>query len=122
MTKHPIVHVEFAAKEPKAASEFYKGVFDWKIEHMPEMDYYTFSDDPGPGGGFNLIDGETIHVGDVLVYIQTDDIEATLKTIESHGGRMVQPKSEIPNMGWYAMFEDPSGNRVGLYQGMTDQD
>lgn len=118
MAKHPIVHIEFAAKEPKAASEFYKKVFDWKIEHMPEMDYYTFSVEPGPGGGFNPVDGEMIHKGDVLVYIQTDDIEATLKSIEGLGGKIVQPKTEIPNMGWYALFEDPFGNRVGIYQGM----
>ncbi|NIS82266.1 MAG: VOC family protein [Anaerolineales bacterium] len=118
MTEHPVVHIEFSAKDPQAASEFYKQVFDWKIEHASEMDYYMFAAEPGPGGGFNTIDGETTQAGDVLVYIQTGDIQATLEAIESLGGKALTPKTEIPNTGWFAIFSDPSGNRVGLYTGM----
>jgi ferritin-like metal-binding protein YciE len=25
------------------------------------------------------------------------------------------PKTEIPGMGWYAIFADPTGNRLGLF-------
>jgi predicted enzyme related to lactoylglutathione lyase len=27
------------------------------------------------------------------------------------------PKTEIPGMGWYAIFSDPTGNRIGLFTG-----
>ena len=118
MSEHPIVHIEFSAKDPKEASEFYNQVFGWKIEHTPEMNYYMFAADPGPGGGYNPIDDETTHAGDVVVYIQTGDIQATLETIESLGGKTLTPKTEIPNTGWFAIFADPSGNHVGLYTGM----
>jgi hypothetical protein len=85
---------------------------------MPEMDYVAFGAEPGPAGGFNKIDNETIKTGDVLIYIQTGDIETTLNKIECLGGQTMVPKTEIPNIGWFALFSDPTGNRVGLFTGM----
>jgi predicted enzyme related to lactoylglutathione lyase len=118
MSKHPIVHIEFSAKDPGVSSKFYQEIFDWKIEAVPEMNYTMFEAEPGPGGGFNPVDGEMTNAGDVFIYIQTEDIEATLAKIENLGGSTLLPKTEIPNTGWFAFFSDPAGNRVGLYTGM----
>jgi predicted enzyme related to lactoylglutathione lyase len=120
MTKHPFVHIELSAQDPLKAGEFYSELFGWKTQHMPEMNYVTFDPGDGVGGGFNPV-GEQVKAGDVVVYVGTDDIEATLKKAEALGGTTVIPKSEIPNMGWFAMFRDPTGNVVGLYTGMGDQ-
>lgn len=120
MSKHSFVHVEFAAKDPKAASEFYKALFDWKIEAAPDMDYVMFDVEPAPGGGFPKVDGETYNPGDVIVYVSTDDIEASLAKVEELGGKTLLPKTEIPGMGWFAFFSDPTGNRVGLYSGSSE--
>jgi predicted enzyme related to lactoylglutathione lyase len=42
-------------------------------------------------------------------------ISADLKAAAKLGGLTVQGKTEIPNIGWYGIFKDPSGNRIGLY-------
>jgi predicted enzyme related to lactoylglutathione lyase len=117
MSQHPIVHIEFSAKDPEAAGKFYADLFGWKVESFPGMDYYGFEAQGGPGGGFNPL-GEQVKAGDVYVYVATDDIEATLAQAESLGGKTLVPKTEIPNMGWFAFFTDPTGNKVGLYTGM----
>lgn len=114
MSKHPIVHIEFSAKDREAAAQFYADVFGWKTTQMPEMNYATFESEEGRGGGFNPV-SEQNPAGTVVVYIGTEDIEATLESIEGNGGKTVVPKSEIPEMGWFAMFTDPTGNLVGLY-------
>ncbi len=57
----------------------------------------------------------------LLVYVSTDDIDATLAKVESLGGKTVLPKTEIPQMGWWAVFADPTGNRIGLFTGMGRQ-
>ena len=119
MTKHNIVHVEFASKDPTASAAFYAGIFGWKMQEMPEMDYITFDTEEGPGGGFPKIDGEVTNPGDVIVYIETDDITATLKEIEAAGGKTLLAQTEIPEMAWFAFFEDPAGNRVALYKSTT---
>lgn len=115
MEKHPIIHIEIPAKDPFSGSQWYADVFGWKLSPMPEMDYVTFEAEGGPAGGFPRIDGNMYHPKDITVYIDTNDVDATVKRIEEHGGKLLLPKSPIPGMGWFALFEDPSGNRMGVF-------
>jgi predicted enzyme related to lactoylglutathione lyase len=116
--QHPIVHIEISAKDREKAAKFYDDVFGWHVEQIPEMNYATFNPGEGPGGGFNPVTKEN-PAGTVLVYIGTDDIEASLAEIESAGGKIVAPKMEIPGMGWFAIFQDPTGNNLALYKAMV---
>ena len=52
-----------------------------------------------------------------LIYLANDDIEKTLAKAEALGGEVVVSKMEIPGVGWYGFFTDPSGNRIGLFTG-----
>lgn len=52
-----------------------------------------------PGGDFTPLD-ENIQPGDVIIHINSDDIEAGLKKAKSLSAMIVSPKSEIPNTGW----------------------
>lgn len=117
MSSHPIVHVEIPAHDPSAASRFYADLFGWSMTTSPAMDYQMFSTEGGPGGGLPRVDGTNVKAGDVTIYVDTDDIDSTLAKAESLGGRTLVPRTEIPNMGWFAIFGDPTGNRVGLYTG-----
>jgi predicted enzyme related to lactoylglutathione lyase len=121
VAEHPIVHIEFSAKDLEATGRFYSELFGWKIQPVQEFNYALFEAPPGPGGGFPKVDDELIKAGDVLVYIGTDDIDATLAKVESLGGKILVRKMEIPNIGWWAAFADPTGNRVGLFTGMGGQ-
>ncbi|OGO71000.1 MAG: hypothetical protein A2Z37_14470 [Chloroflexi bacterium RBG_19FT_COMBO_62_14] len=115
MPDHPIVHIEFAAADLQAAAKYFTDLFGWKTEHIPGMNYVTYEAPPGPGGGLSPVDGEMFKPGDVIVYVQTDDIAATLTKAEALGGSTVQPKTDIPGFGWFGLFRDPTGNRIGLY-------
>jgi predicted enzyme related to lactoylglutathione lyase len=119
MSKHPVVHIEIAAKDPKTTASFYAKVFGWETTTDSSMDYVMFDDKPGPGGGFPKIDNQNYKPGDVVVYIDSADIEASLKQIESLGGKRLSPKTEIPGMGWFAFFADPNGNRLALFQSVN---
>jgi predicted enzyme related to lactoylglutathione lyase len=115
---HPIVFFDFPATDPKAASTFYAEVFGWKITIDPSVGYHMFQTGGGPGGGFTKTGKSfapfAIEIGKPLVYIRTDDIEATLDTITAQGGKTLQPKTEFPG-GAFAYFADPAGNIVGLH-------
>lgn len=114
MPSHPIVHIEFSAKDLEKAARFYAELFGWQVEQVPEMSYTTFRSEEGPGGGFNQV-SEQYPAGTTVVYVLTDNIEATLAKAESLGGKTLRPKDEVPGMGWFALFSDPSGNMVGLW-------
>lgn len=115
MPTHNIVHVELAAHDPAAAGKFYHELFGWKTESWQGQDYVMFDAEPGPGGGFPKVDGKDFKPGDVVVYVATDDIEASLRKAEQLGGKTLLGRTEIQGMGWFAFFSDPTGNRVGLY-------
>lgn len=108
-----IVHVEFHSTAPEKTKSFLKDVFGWKFNDMPEMNYSMFEPPSAPGGG--LQKAENLPAG-VLDYILTEDIENTLRKVSTSGGAVVMPKQEIPGMGWFAIFQDPTGITLALYE------
>src|SRR5512133_2782773 len=114
MTKRNIVHVEFSSRDFEETSKFYQQLFGWKIEAMPEANYVLWRPEEGSGGGFNPV-GEHTKAGEVLVYVDSDDIEADLNKAQSLGATILTPKTEIPGQGWFGVFRDPTGNQVALY-------
>jgi uncharacterized protein len=119
-SKRNVVHIEIPAANISSAAQFYENLFGWKMEHAPEFDYTMWSDGGGYGGGFNKLSEEN-PAGQVLVYIDSDDIDADLKQVEKLGGSIVTPKTDIPGTGWFALFKDPTGNTLALYTSMNPQ-
>ena len=121
MSKHPIVHIEISTHTRQESADFYSKVFGWGMQNHDELNYTSFTTgQPDMGGGLNPV-GENTEAGTVSVYIGTDDIEASLAAIEANGGQTVAPKIEIPGMGWFAEFKDPTGNVLALYKGLEGQ-
>ncbi len=118
MSKRSIVHIEIPAANPKSTGKFYADLFDWSVEGAP-MDYTMFTSGNVPGG-FPKIGGtdELAAPERVLIYVESPDIEADLKKAVKLGGKVAHAKTEIPNMGWWAAFTDPTGNTIGLFTGM----
>ncbi len=118
MSKRNIVHVEFSSRNFDESGKFYGELFGWKITPMPEFNYSLWEAGDGSGGGFNPL-GDHTKAGDVLVYVDSDDIEADLKKAKALGATIVQPKQEIPQQGWFGVFRDPTGNLVALYTSLN---
>jgi predicted enzyme related to lactoylglutathione lyase len=116
MTAHPIVHIEIPAHDREVSASFYSALFGWETQHHPEMQYTTFAVVPGPGGGFATIDGEYARQGEVLIHVGTDDVDASLNKAAELGGAIVTPNTEIPGVGWFGVFTDPSGTRVAVFK------
>ncbi|MBL8078510.1 MAG: VOC family protein [Anaerolineales bacterium] len=115
MSKRNIVHVEIPAANVEATGSFYQQLFGWKLMPMPEMKYTMWEAGDGDEyGGFPEV-SEDNPAGQVLVYIASEDIEADLKKVEKLGGKVLHAKTEIPGMGWYGIFKDPTGNVLALY-------
>jgi predicted enzyme related to lactoylglutathione lyase len=114
MTKRNIVHIEIPAADSAQAGEFYKALFGWDIQHIPEMNYTMWDAGDGSSGGFTQL-GPEVKPGEVVLYINSDDIEADLQKAVLLGATIIRPKTEIPNNGWFGMFKDLTGNVIGLH-------
>jgi predicted enzyme related to lactoylglutathione lyase len=119
------VHFEIPFDDGDRARGFYKEIFDWQLQTMPEMGGYTLvmtgpSGDQGPtepgfiNGGMLSRDQGATH-GPVVV-VDVDSIDASLEKIGSLGGTVVTPKTPVGDMGFAAYFTDPEGNVVGLWE------
>jgi len=118
MTKRNIVHIEIPAADSEKAGKFYQDLFGWKIEADTKMDYTTWTPAEGVGGGFSPL-GERVKPGDVLIHVDSDDIDADLKRVKALGGLVLTEKTEIPTIGWFALFKDPTGNTLSLFTSMN---
>jgi len=114
MSKRNVVHVEIPAANVQSAAKFYQDLLGWKIQPVPEMNYVMWEAADGSGGGFPEVNADN-PAGQVLVYIDSDDIDADLKNVKKLGGKVLCEKTEIPGMGWFGIFRDPTGNVLALY-------
>ena len=117
MSAHPIVHIEIPGDDPATSGAFYAALFGWKTQHMAEMNYTMFDGAPGPGGGFVAINDQNVKRGAVTLYVETEDIDATLQQAVGLGATVVAPKTAIPGMGHFGLFADPSGTVIGVFSG-----
>jgi predicted enzyme related to lactoylglutathione lyase len=114
MTKRNIMHIEIPSADFEQSGKFYGELFGWKITPVPEMNYALWEPAQAPGGGFNPV-GPEVRVGEVLIYLDSDNIEADLKRAKSLGGSVLREKTEIPGTGWFAVVKDPTGNAIALF-------
>ena len=113
---HPVVHFEIAGKDGTKLQEFYRELFDWKVEVDPAMNY-GMVDTGGEGINGGIFQAPPEAPPYLTFYIQVDDLQAYLDKAVSLGGSVMVPPTPIPNIGAFAMFHDPEGNLVGLFKG-----
>ena len=109
---NPVVHFEILGENQKLLEDFYKAVFDWKIE--PAMEGYSLvQPGSGIGGGIGAMGEGRAHV---TFYVAVADVAAALALIESKGGQKAFGPHPIPDGGIIAGFTDPEGHLIGLVQ------
>ncbi len=110
------VHTELNTQDVSKAKVFYSGLFDWKLEDMPVgMDYTLIK------VGENSVGGIMKHpmpgaASFWLPYVGVDDVKASTAKATSLGASLIRDVTEIPNVGWFSIFTDPTGAVLALFQ------
>jgi uncharacterized protein len=114
----PVVHFELMSKNPAKVSDFYAGLFGWKIRNIPEINYRVVETggEGGINGGILKPDREGPWPAQLLFYIAVDDLAAYRKKIVAAGGDIHIEEQEVPGMGWLSLFTDPEGRMMGLWK------
>lgn len=110
--------VEIPASNFDRAIQFYTQVFNLELKvHEGRDEKMAFF--PGGEGAISFAQGFKPSRDGVLVSLNAGkDINAVLKRVEDHGGEIDKAKTKIEGegRGYFALFIDSEGNRVGLYQ------
>ena len=111
--KHPVMWFEVLGKDSNRLCEYYGSLFGW-----------TFGGDPGRYATVN-VNGRGIPGGVgavypntrswVTFYVETTDVTASLADAVKLGGRVVMPRTELPDVT-LGVFEDPEGHAIGLVE------
>ncbi|MCK4780612.1 MAG: VOC family protein [Candidatus Lokiarchaeota archaeon] len=113
-----IVHFEINTENPLRAKSFYEDVFDWKIEKWEgPMEYWMIEagkeDEEGINGGLQKREEPD---DQVFNYIQVSKVDDFKNKIEQYGGTIESPKIAVPGVGYFYMFKDTEGNKLGIME------
>lgn len=111
---------EIPATEITRAIDFYQTILDISIEKMdfPEMQMGIF---PYEGqmvtGVIMKAEGYKPSADGVTIYLNGgDNLQIILDKVEKNGGEIIVPKSlHADESGFYAIFLDSEGNKIGLH-------
>lgn len=118
-----LIHFQIPADDVDKLADFYRKLFEWKIEPMgpPEMQYWAIETVPGDknavSGGMMKRQNPGQSITD---YILVADVAASLAKAQELGAQVLVGKTEIPDMGWFGVIMDPQHNVIGVFEGRSD--
>lgn len=113
--RNRVVHFEVLGRDAGALQKFYSAAFGWSLGPPDESPlHYSMVRQADSGGIDGGIGQAPQGPGHVTFYVGVEDIPASLQSIEKLGGKTVQPATQLPSGGAFALFADPEGHVVGL--------
>ncbi len=114
---------EIPAKDITRAKKFYESIFAMNMHDMGEMmgmKMVGFPSEMGNGKATGGLVESQMHkpsTEGAVVYLNANpSIQTVIDRIETAGGKVVMPKTQIsPEIGCMAFFIDSEGNKVALH-------
>jgi uncharacterized protein len=121
MQTHAIAWFEIPVTDFERARAFYSAIFAFEMPDMTmgpnRMGFLLHEQGRGVGGAIVQGPGCVPSAQGTLAYLDAGgDLATVLGRVAAAGGAIDVPKTAIaPGMGFYAVFRDTEGNRVGLH-------
>ncbi len=119
-------YFDLTVKNVAAARGFFEAVFGWKFERFPmPYEYYRITagppDEPGIDGGIGAIKDTPISGGRsfVNITVPVPNLDESIAKIMAVGGVVIEPRTAIPGIGWYATCAEPGGLMFGIIEADT---
>jgi predicted enzyme related to lactoylglutathione lyase len=113
MASEKINYIELPATDIEGTKLFFANAFGWEfIDYGP--DYAAISGAGLDGGFYKSTLRATTVTGSALVVLYSANLESSLMSVESAGGRVVKPIFSFPG-GRRFHFTDPSGNEYAVW-------
>lgn len=108
---------ELTTSNVNAAKSFYSELLGWSL-----------NDIESPAGSYTMISVADKEIGGIMAtpaesagmpsawtpYVTVDDVDARSKQAERLGGKVLVPATDIPEVGRFAVIQDPQGAMINL--------
>lgn len=123
----PTLHGQFVWYElmtpyPEDAKRFYGTVLGWATERFagnPAMPYDMWVGPRGPLGGMMKLEPPAFPVGTPpswMAYVAVESVDDSAQQVTRLGGRVLHGPEDIPEVGRFAVIQDPQGAVICLYR------
>jgi predicted enzyme related to lactoylglutathione lyase len=117
--------VDISTTDLEAAKKFYTEIFGWTFQthETSEMPYTTIFKDGKPVAGMASLKEEAKSMGvppHWMCYVNTVDCAATVAKAREAGGNILMDKVAISDHGAMAIFQDPEGAVIAVWQAGPD--
>ncbi len=120
--KNSISWAEIPVTNFERAKKFYSTIYDYEMPSQqmgPNLMGFLLMEQESNGVGGAIIKGENCVPSQegTLVYLNGGkDLNVVLNLVEDAGGKVLLPKTQItPEFGYYALFLDTEGNKLGIH-------
>ena len=102
----------------EASRTFYSALFGWEAQEPSEEfgGYFMFFLNGAPIAGGMGDMGDMKADNSWKIYLSTDDIATATTTLVELGGESFAPPLPVADLGWNAVFNDPTGAHLGAWQ------
>jgi len=115
---NPFTYLELHTTDASRAKTFYAELFGWKTKDtpVPGIGAYTEIDtQEGPEAGL-MTQQEPGGRSAWLAYIKVPKLDETVSRAQKLGATVIAPRTEVKDVGWFAVLQDPSGARIGVFE------
>lgn len=116
-------YFDLTVRDLGQARAFFEKVLGWRFEKFPmPYEYYRIQagaeGEPGIDGGIGSASDAPLSGGKplTLITIPVADLDAVISLVQASGGSVVEPRTAIPGIGWYATCAEPGGLLFGIIQ------
>ncbi len=115
---------EIVTNDLETCKSFYTNVFGWELQQSKatgeDFEYLEYNNPNSyPMGGIFKMTSEMCGGGEVppphfMNYIHVDNVDDFASKAFELGGKIVSPPMDIPNVGRFAVIQDPTGGTFSL--------
>jgi predicted enzyme related to lactoylglutathione lyase len=107
-------YLEIPATDARRSAAFYQNVLGWRVRGE-DADQPKFSDQTGHLIGRWVLGRAISQQPGLMPYIYVDHIDDIVKRVVPNGGEIFKTPYREGNL-WVAVFRDPAGNFIGVWQ------
>ena len=114
-----VVWHDLMTKDPAKSKEFFCDLFGWEIKTMDLGSHkYDMIHNKGEGiGGIMPFENAPAEApSHWTAYVQVDSVDSACGRATAAGGKVCVPPCDIPNIGRFAVIDDPTGGHISPYQ------
>ena len=114
--KNTLCWMNMGSPDVEGSYEFYEQMFDWNMHKRHYGEKSMIEIDAGERSFAGISDTEAGEMPMWTPFVMVENVQEFIDKAESLGATIIYPRTQIDGGGAYAVFIDPQGAALGVYE------